>query len=251
MTLPSASPDALPEKCAGIRGLLFDKDGTLLDYAASWTPVNRRAASLAARGDPALADRLLALAGVDPTSGRASPDSVMSAGTTVDIAGVWVTGGATYEVENLAGALDDLFCAAVTDMVPVTDLSVLFGRFKSHGFKLGIASSDSEAAVWATAAAFGIADRIDFVAGYDSGYGSKPDPAVLAAFCRATGLLPREVAVIGDNTHDVGMGRAGGAGLTIGVLTGTGTRDSLLPLSDICLDSVCDIEALLSPVRSI
>jgi phosphoglycolate phosphatase len=206
--------------------------------------VNRRAAHLAARGDSALAERLLALAGVDAGTGRAAADSVMSAGTAVQIAQVWVEGGAPYERDSLARAIDELFCAAVGDMVPVTDLSTLFARFDSRGFKLGIASSDSEAAVWATARFFGIADRLDFVAGYDSGYGTKPDPGVLAAFCRATGLSQREVAVIGDNTHDVGMGRAGGAGLTIGVLTGSGTRESLSPSSDICLDSICGMETL-------
>jgi phosphoglycolate phosphatase len=58
-------------------------------------------------------------------------------------------------------------------------------------------------------------------------------------------LAPQEIAVIGDNSHDVGMGRAGGAGLTVGVLTGTGTRESLTPMSDICIDSICDLETLL------
>jgi len=245
MTLANPHQAALRDRCAGIRGLLFDKDGTLLDYEASWGPVNRRAARMAARGNPALADRLLQLAGVDLATGRAAADSVMSAGTAVNIAGVWVTGGAPYDCDSLARALDELFCAAVADMVPVTDLSALFERFKSRGFKLGIASSDSEAAVRATARVFGIAHTLDFIAGYDSGYGTKPDPRVLAAFCRTTGFSPREVAVIGDNSHDVGMGRAGGAGLTIGVLTGSGTRETLAPLSDVCLASVCDIEALL------
>lgn len=235
----------LRERCAGIRGLLFDKDGTLLDYEASWGPVNRRAAALAARGDPALADRLLALAGIDLATGRAAADSVISAGTAVDIAEVWVGGGAPFERDRLARVLDDLFCGAVADMVPVTDLAALFARLKARGLKLGIASSDSEAGVWATARVFGIAERLDFVAGYDSGHGTKPDPRVLAAFCRTTGCSVGEVAVIGDNTHDVGMGRAGGAGLTIGVLTGSGTRESLAPLSDLCLDSVRDIEAVL------
>lgn len=237
-------PKDLALTCSGIRGLLFDKDGTLLDYAASWTLVNRRAALLAAQGDPVFADRLLERAGVDPHTGRAVADSVMSAGTAVDIAEVWVTAGAGFEVEDLAKALDDVFRDAVQDMVPVTDLVELFERFRAHGLKLGIASSDSEAAVWATARVFGIAEQLDFVAGYDSGYGTKPDPAVLAAFCGRTGLAPSQVAVIGDNSHDVGMGRAGGAGLTIGVLTGTGTVDSLAPLSDLCLPSISAMAAL-------
>jgi phosphoglycolate phosphatase len=245
MALADSLQDDLRRRVAKIRGLLFDKDGTLLDYEASWGPVNRRAAEMAARGDRAFAGRLLALAGVDLATGRAAADSVISAGTAVNIADVWVKGGANFDRDTLARALDELFCAAVADMVPVTDLSVLFESLKARGLRLGIASSDSEAGVWATARVFGIADRLDFVAGYDSGHGTKPDPLVLAAFCRATGLSPQEVAVIGDNTHDVGMGRAGGAGLTIGVLTGSGTRETLAPSSDICLASVSEVEALL------
>jgi phosphoglycolate phosphatase-like HAD superfamily hydrolase len=35
--------------------VLFDKDGTLLDYRRTWEPINREAATLAAGGDPVLA----------------------------------------------------------------------------------------------------------------------------------------------------------------------------------------------------
>ncbi len=34
-----------------IRGLLFDKDGTLFDYYQTWIPVLESSALLAARGD--------------------------------------------------------------------------------------------------------------------------------------------------------------------------------------------------------
>ena len=249
MTVSVPPPSALQEKCAGIRGLLFDKDGTLLDYNASWGAVNYKAADFAAGGDPALARRLLELAGVDTTTGIAAADSLMSAGTAVSIAQAWSKAGAPFESGSLARALDGLFRDAVADMVPVTDLPALFTWFKARGFKLGIASSDTEDAVWAVARAFGIADHLDFAAGYDSGHGVKPDPGVLIAFCDATGLSPRQVAMIGDNAHDVGMGRAAEAGLTIGVLTGSGTRETLSPLSDICLDSITDMKALFGAAQ--
>lgn len=249
MTAASPSPSVLHEKCAGIRGLLFDKDGTLLDYDASWRRANYRAASFAAGGDPALAQRLLELAGVDTATGVAAADSIMSAGTAVVIAEAWVRGGAPFDRDSLARALDGIFRDAVADMVPVTDLPALFAWFRARGFKLGIASSDTEDAVWAVARAVGIVEHLDFVAGYDSGHGVKPDPAVLIAFCEAAGLLPQQVAMIGDNAHDVGMGRAAGAGLTIGVLTGSGTRETLSPLSDLCLDSISDMKGLFGEAR--
>jgi phosphoglycolate phosphatase len=64
-------------------------------------------------------------------------------------------------------------------------------------------------------------------------------------FCVRTGLDPAEVAVVGDNGHDLEMGQRAGAGLLIGVLTGTGERTDLTKLADHVLDSIQDLEALL------
>ena len=51
-------------KAATISGILFDKDGTLLDYAKSWVPVNYELARIAAAGDEALARKLLVAGGM-------------------------------------------------------------------------------------------------------------------------------------------------------------------------------------------
>jgi phosphoglycolate phosphatase len=241
-TLNSRSWTEVPRS---LRGLLFDKDGTLLDYAASWIPINAEAADLAARGDARLAAHLLQVGGADPVTGRVSADSVLAAGATTEIAAVWVAAGAPYDAGSLTAAIDELFRRSAANVVPVTDLAALFARLKARSLKLGIASSDNEAAIRATTERFGIADLVDFVAGYDSGFGKKPDPGMFFAFCGATGLVPGEVAMIGDNNHDLRMGRAGGAGLTIAVLTGTGTRESLAAESDLCLGSIAELEAAL------
>ncbi len=228
-----------------IRGLLFDKDGTLLDYAASWAPINRRAALLAAGGDLALAERLLVMAGVDPATDLAAADSLLAAANTAEIAAAWAAGGSPIAADRLTRDLDALFHSSATSVVAVTDLAALFRRYKARGLKLGIASSDNAASIGATARHFGIDGMLDFIAGYDSGHGVKPEPGMVEAFCRATGLDAAQVAMVGDNTHDLAMGRAAGVGLTIGVLTGTGSRDTLRPLADLCLPSIVGIEAAL------
>jgi phosphoglycolate phosphatase len=226
-----------------IKGILFDKDGTLLDYAASWTPINARAAAIASRGDPDLAVRLLAAGGADQHGGSVVADSVLAAGNTAEIASAWVRAGAPVAAAALTVELDALFRAAAQTVVPVTDLARLFGRLHGRGLRLGIASSDNEAAIRATATRFGIAGLVDYVAGYDSGHGVKPGPGMVQGFCRAAALAPTEIVVVGDNRHDMAMGRAAGAGLTVGVLTGTGTRESLAGLADLCLDSIAGLEA--------
>lgn len=232
-----------------IRGILFDKDGTLLDYAASWTPINVQAAVIASRGDRGLAVRLLALGGADEAGGSVAADSLLAAGSAADIAKAWAAGGAPFEAEALTAELDRLFGRAAQQVVPVTDLAALFARFRARGVKLGIASSDNEAAIWATARRFGIDGLVDYVAGYDSGHGVKPEPGMAVGFGQATGLPMPDIAVVGDNAHDIAMGRSAGAGLTIGVLTGTGSREMLERLADACLPSIVELESWLGATR--
>lgn len=232
-----------------IKGILFDKDGTLLDYDESWLPVNRELARIAAEGDTALADHLLATCGMDPVTGHIVPDSLLAAGNTRQIAEGLVAAGSKVEVIELTIKLDDLFANAAEFSVPVTDLSVFFGRLHKRGFKLGIASSDNERSIRQTAQRFGISDYVDYIAGYDSGFGSKPEPGMVLGFCAATGLLPEEVAIVGDNNHDLHMGRNAKAGLTIAVLTGTGSRESLSGAADHVFDDITGIEALLSDLQ--
>jgi phosphoglycolate phosphatase len=64
-------------------------------------------------------------------------------------------------------------------------------------------------------------------------------------FCAATGLTAAEVAVVGDNLHDLEMGRSAGAGLVVGVLTGTGEHADLSAHADYVLRSIVELEALL------
>lgn len=227
-------------------GLLFDKDGTLIDFHASWEPINRRAAAMAAGGDRALARRLLEVGGADPESGRVAADSLLAAAGTSEIAAAWSGAGAIHDAARLTVELDRLFRAAATDVVPVGDLAALFARLRRAGFALGIASSDNEGSIRAMADRFGLSPHLAFVAGYDSGHGLKPEPGMVQAFARAIDAPAARLAMIGDNRHDLAMGRAAGVGLTVGVLTGTGTRETLGPLADHVLSSVDELPALLA-----
>ncbi|SER97002.1 HAD family hydrolase [Rhizobium sp. NFR03] len=228
-----------------IAGILFDKDGTLLDYAKSWVPVNYEVARIASRDDAGLGATLLRAGGMDPKTGFVIPDSLLAAGNTVEISEGMIQAGAPWTLEALTESLDDLFSRSAAYAVPVTDLSALFSTLRARGYKLGVASSDNEASIRSTAERFGFAECLDYVAGYDSGYGVKPEPGMVYGFCAATGLIPDQVVVVGDNNHDMHMGRNAGAGLTVAVLTGTGSRQSLAAASDHCLADITELLALL------
>lgn len=232
-----------------IKGILFDKDGTLLDYDESWLPVNRELARIASEDDRQLADHLLTACGMDPVTGHIVPDSLLAAGNTRQIADGLVAAGSRIDAAELTTKLDELFSNAAEFSVPVTDLAAFFRRLHARGFRLGIASSDNERSIRQTAQRFGFADVVDYVAGYDSGFGTKPEPGMVLGFCAATGLDPTEIAVVGDNNHDLHMGRNAKAGVTVAVLTGTGSRESLAAASDYCLNDITELEGLLPDLQ--
>ncbi|WP_370673838.1 HAD family hydrolase [Pleomorphomonas sp. PLEO] len=230
-----------------IRAVLFDKDGTLLDYHLTWGPINVAAADIAAAGDLDLADRLLTLGGMDRSSMVTRPGSLLAAAHTVEIAAAWVEAGSPLSLETLASRLDALFTASATGSVPIGDLDACFTSLRAAGLTLGIASSDNEASIRLMLDHLGLTHHISFVAGYDSGHGVKPGPGMALAFAAALGLQPSEIAIVGDNSHDIDMGRSAGAGLVIGVLSGTSDAAVLTPIADACLGDISELAAFLAP----
>ena len=116
-----------------ISGILFDKDGTLLDYDKSWEPVNRRCALYAADGDQALADRLLRACGMDPDTGETVADSLFAAAASSEIAGGMVAAGSPHDVVALTRHLDRFFLEGAAHSVPVTALQAIFLALKARG----------------------------------------------------------------------------------------------------------------------
>jgi phosphoglycolate phosphatase len=229
-----------------IRAILFDKDGTLFDFHKTWMPGYRAIAAEVARGDVALTVRLLAATGLDPETGELDPASALAAGSNAEIAELWAAVVHLGDAEALTQRLDAWFGAPGAVMpVPVTDLGMLFGRLRGRGLRLGIATMDSHAAALRSVDEYALNTHLDFIAGYDSGHGEKPGPGMVTAFCSAIGIPAPHVAVVGDTPHDMGMARAAGVGLAVGVLTGASPRYALEALADRVIESIADLESAL------
>jgi len=227
-----------------IHGILFDKDGTIVDYWRTWVPINREAALFAAEGNAALADELLRLGGHDPATDRISPGSPLAAGDFIAIAEAFAAHPDVAAADLLSADMERIFRrGGARHSVLLDGVRDTIAELRRLGFLLGLATNDSMGGLQASLARHGILDLFHFTAGCDSGFGSKPDPRMVLAFCAAVRLSAREVAVVGDAVHDLAMGRAAGAGLTIGVLSGTSARADLQGYADLIVGSVNDLLA--------
>jgi phosphoglycolate phosphatase len=229
-----------------ITAILFDKDGTLLDFHKTWMPVYGAVARLFAGDDVAVAERLLVAAGLDAARGVIKSGSLLAAGNNEEIADCFAEALGKPLEPRLVAELDRIFAQeAAASTVAVPAMAQTLGRLKDQGYRLGVATSDSAEGAEATLAPFGVIDLLEFVAGYNSGHGSKPGPGMVLGFCTHLACTPAEVAVVGDNSHDMDMARAASAGLRIGVLTGTSLREDLAGHADHVIDSIADLESLL------
>ena len=229
-----------------IRGILFDKDGTLIDFPSTWTPVLQALSLEFAKGDKVRAEELMEVAGYDPDTGRFKPGSIWAAGNTLDLVSAWMPDASDSERDDVARWVDD-YCEDIAPdtAVPVTDLVQLFGSLRKSGLALGVATNDVTRSALSTMQRFGVADLLTVVLGYDSVAKPKPAADMVVAFCAEAAVEAHEVAVVGDNLHDLVMARAAGAALAIGVLTGNGTREDLAAYADHIIDSIGDLPRLL------
>ncbi len=228
-----------------IKGALFDKDGTLIDFTATWRGLVDRMLTDYAGPDEALAEALGAAIGFDRRTGLFLPGSPVVSGSTGEIAALLAAllprmTAAEIEADAnrraaAAGAGDE------AGLVATPGLEGALARLGEMGLALGVATHDTEAAARAHTKMLGLAARFAFFAGYDSGHGLKPGAGMPNAFCAATGLRPAEVVMVGDSLHDLGAGRAAGCAATIAVLTGPAREDELRPHADVVLGSVAEL----------
>lgn len=231
-----------------IKGLLFDKDGTLFDFHATWagaveTFFDRLAPS------PEVWSEIAAVAGYDGRTRRFVPGSLIVADSNAEIATTLARFRPDLTISDVEALANAAFSEAASQgclQPAVADLPALLSSFKAQGIALGVATHDSEAAAVAHLQAAGALELFDFIAGYDSGHGLKPGPGMLTAFAAATGLAAHEIAMVGDSVHDLMVAPNAGAAMAIGVLTGPAEESDLAVHADHILASIGDLPALLA-----
>lgn len=232
----------MPASASPLHGLLFDKDGTLFGFQATWGAWAADLIAGLAGPDERLAADLATNLRFDAGTGAFLPDSPVIAGTVDDAVALIAPLLPDWTSHALrAHLVEESLSVRPAEAVP---LAPLLARLADAGLALGVATNDEEAAARAQLAGIGLEGAFSFIAGADSGHGAKPGPGQCTAFAAETGLDPAAVAMVGDSTHDLQAGRAAGM-RCVAVLTGVAEHADLAPFADVVLPDIGHLPAWL------
>jgi phosphoglycolate phosphatase len=233
-----------------IRAILFDKDGTLIDFQRTWGPATHMVLSQLCDGDAAAYERVAAVSLYDAAERKLLPGSPVVIETTYGYGKLWAQALRRPLTKQFVDEVDRLFFQATLDhLTPMGDVKALLESFAARGLRLGLMTNDADANTRAQLQRLGLDGLLEFIAAYDSGFGHKPDPDPVLAFASQVGAAPAEIAVVGDTEHDLVAARAAGA-VAVGVLSGPVPRERLEPHADVLLPSIAKLDDWLCSIAS-
>ena len=200
-----------------IKAVIFDKDGTLFDFQDTWGAWMGKILERLAGTDKVMFENLAQALKYDAETKTILPNSIVIAGTPVDISTVIQRFKSDMSILEILSLINKEAESAPQSLV--TDLKLLTKQLRRQGLKISVMTNDAERPAQMHLEAVGVLDLFDFVIGSDSGHGAKPDPTPLIALAKKMDVLACDCVMVGDSTHDLIAGRSAGM-LTVGVLTG-------------------------------
>jgi phosphoglycolate phosphatase len=243
------------DKHVPCRLVIFDKDGTLIDFTATWIPlIRKRVAFLLkalGRDNGELEVFLLKSWGIDPVSGRIDPRGPCPISPRSDeiIIGTMALYQKGYPWDESKQWVTQAFDQADASsnrkemLKPVKGIQALLSHLKGMGFSLALATSDERRDTEAMLSSLDMEGRFDVVLCAGEVNSPKPHPETILTICRQLSISPKETVLIGDTITDMMMGKRAEVALTIGILEGGVTpREELEKVADIVVDSIQDLK---------
>src|SRR6056297_69401 len=233
------------------KGVLFDKDGTLFAINGIWIDIcnelideiiNKYDLENTLKGD------LLESIGIKDN--KITSNSILASGTVTEmLQAIYLnfTESSCQEIDS-SDFMDYAFNKvvslnknAVNKFVVLADLPRIMSRLSIMGFCIGIVTADLRESVIFLLKVKNLLNSFDYIGADDGKTEPKPNPAMFFEFCELCNIKPKEIAVIGDSKKDMEFAKRGGAGLAIGVLSGTSNFTELKENSDYIFDDITEV----------
>lgn len=241
-----------------IRGILFDKDGTLFNYGEVWgsvidnmlrenIPMNRLSDE---RKEKCLHEFEVVI-GVDK-DGCSYPDGILFRHNNIPMAVIRLTNIClknflnVYKVAKAILGLMKRSDYGVDEKIKkmnFSDVRAVFRAAKDRGMIIGIVTNDIRRSTNMFIERMGVEDMISFVRCGDSDCRKKPNAEAIHQFCEEYEITAEEVAVVGDTLIDMEFARNGKVGYSVALLTGSGDKDALEKNADAVYPELIDLIA--------
>lgn len=228
------------------QAIIFDKDGTLIDFDAMWGGwVVYLAEQLHEISGLHVCEPLCLAMGYDDANKKvlahgklaATPMSQLYRLTVEVMQSLGLTAEQAERVVEQGWCIPDPVMLAKQ----FTDTRDLFYKLHNQNVKIGIATTDDRAPTQAMIEAFDIEEYLSTMVCADDGIPAKPAPDMVLAICERMKVDPAKVMVVGDTTADLKMARAAGVGLVVGVLSGVSASSDLILYADVLIESVDEL----------
>ena len=172
-----------------IRGVLFDKDGTLIDVNGTWVPIYRQMLCEQFDIKPAEANGMMERVGYNPDTEGFHANSILAAGTTRQLIEYW------WPNLDEAGALEkvrmiDVDYAPLSKSLlkPLMPLAPLLRELKQMKLHVGLATNDSHYSACNHLNHLGVFELFDEVIAADTVQTPKPSGEMIRKFASTVGL---------------------------------------------------------------
>ena len=236
------------------RLIIFDKDGTLIDFSATWVPLIRKRVAfllkVLGRDDKELEALLLRSWGIDPISGRVNPRGPCPVSPRSDeiVIGTMALYQQGYPWDESKQWVAQAFDEADADgdwreqVVPIQGIRTILTQLRESGFLTALATNDERKDTEVILQHLGMESLFDIILCAGEVSPPKPHPETILTICRQLSVTPQETIVIGDTVTDMIMGKRAGVALKVGILEGGVTpREELEKVADIVVNSIKEL----------
>ncbi len=239
-----------------IKGILFDKDGTLIDFSL-WRNAGIKTIKLIMDEynlkDDKLFKELQKSVGI--TEYGVDPFGALAYKSHKDLAQQMhfvLNKYRNIDINKFETSMVDILRNEVmrddVEFKEMTDIKALYKYFSSNNIKMGLATADCKESAMHMINKLNLYNSFDFIGAYDGVMKRKPNIDMCMRFCSLYNLKPNEVAVVGDSYNDMLFANYSGA-IGVGVLSGVSSKINLKDIANVIIpsvDSLFDEEVLNS-----
>lgn len=242
-----------------LKGILFDKDGTLVDFLYTWgywieLMLEHIAKELADRKLSPPSEDIYSALGISKNEqgavtdyDRQGPLSVASLDDLLTILALYgYKSGLTWAEARLLAAESQRLASKAIDSEQriqlLPNIEHLLEQCGKEQLKLAVVTADDTKPAVEQLTWLGLASTFNTIIGHDSVVRGKPHPDMVYLACQRLGLSPAEVIMIGDTNSDMMMGRAAGVKATIAFLSDARLTPEDYPDADECIYSYKELQ---------